>query len=385
MGDEVKRLKTTINKLIVDNTEFTQQISELTGLLQEKDFELNVVKHRLQTLEEITTVIRDCVVKFSNETTLTGLMTVCVDYFMFYYKPSSVTFYVNDSSVAVENNSNDRFSHMFEFKTRDDISVTPEEKIKPLFDVMLKSQQNTKYLSAMDISVLSEKRTKHAVVSKIQYSNKVIGFVVLEFFEDIGLADLNLITTIMEIFASSFSVLTINSILARKYDDAKMKAQFDEKTGIPNSRHFSMDIADIGDKPYCLVSLDVDDFKIVNDNHGHDSGDEVLEFVAQTVHEEMQKLGGKGYREGGDEFLGISFKSLIETEIAVRQMMDKIANKVFVDKDGNTFSITNSVGIYHRTAQEPVEVVKKKADILLYKSKEMGKKCLTTSQEVTIA
>lgn len=385
MQAEIDKLNQTIERLIGDNTALTKQVTQLTNMLEERDFKVNAVTHHLKELREINTVVRDCIMRFSNENDLTGLMGLCTDYLVHYYNPDSVTFYINDNALGMNDNYNEKFSHMFEFKMVEDFKPTKAVTLSYLFNQMLKSQQNIKPLSSIDVAKLEEPRTEFAVIAKVQYSNKTIGFILLEFSKDTGLTDLNLISILVEVFAINFSVLTVNSILAKKYDDALTQSLFDVKTGIPNSRHLMADLNQMGEKTYCIVSMDIDDFKLVNDNHGHDSGDEVLMFVAKTIDSCMISLGGRGYREGGDEFIGLSSSSLTETEREVEKMIETISNHVFTDKQGKTFSITNSVGLYRREDGEDHEIVKKKVDILLYISKEKGKKQVTTNQEVTIS
>ena len=82
----------------------------------------------------------------------------------------------------------------------------------------------------------------------------------------------------------------------------------DELTRLPNRRHIlalaeeEMRLARRRHRPLCLMALDVDHFKRINDRVGHDAGDRVLQRVAQACAQAVQRDGHVG-RVGGEEFL----------------------------------------------------------------------------------
>jgi diguanylate cyclase (GGDEF)-like protein len=76
-------------------------------------------------------------------------------------------------------------------------------------------------------------------------------------------------------------------------------AYHDELTGLPSRRSFNEDA--LGwQEPYTIAAVDIDHFKSFNDNHGHDTGDEVLRMVASRL--ARVTGGGKAFRVGGEEF-----------------------------------------------------------------------------------
>jgi diguanylate cyclase (GGDEF)-like protein len=77
----------------------------------------------------------------------------------------------------------------------------------------------------------------------------------------------------------------------------------DSLTGVSNRRAFdaALDAAAASDEPYALILIDLDDFKRVNDEHGHPAGDEVLRSVAVAAAQVARK-GDCVARVGGDEF-----------------------------------------------------------------------------------
>lgn len=91
--------------------------------------------------------------------------------------------------------------------------------------------------------------------------------------------------------------------------ELELKAFIDGLTGIPNRRQFDQ-IADIEwkranrhGKPLSLIMVDVDYFKLYNDNYGHGAGDYVLQQIAKTMSQEVSRAGELVARYGGEEFV----------------------------------------------------------------------------------
>ncbi|MDQ3744141.1 MAG: diguanylate cyclase, partial [Acidobacteriota bacterium] len=104
----------------------------------------------------------------------------------------------------------------------------------------------------------------------------------------------------------------------KQYLDACQDAAFtDDLTGLANRRRFerqlAREVARTGryGHPFCLLLIDIDHFKEVNDAHGHDAGDEALRLVANAIQSGTRGID-TGARIGGDEFAVI----LPETDLA---------------------------------------------------------------------
>lgn len=84
---------------------------------------------------------------------------------------------------------------------------------------------------------------------------------------------------------------------------SRREARTDELTGLGNRRALSEQVARLveGGAPTCLILVDLDDFKEVNDRHGHPVGDELLRTVAAAL-EQVTPTDGLAARMGGDEF-----------------------------------------------------------------------------------
>jgi diguanylate cyclase (GGDEF)-like protein len=85
-------------------------------------------------------------------------------------------------------------------------------------------------------------------------------------------------------------------------------ANSDFLTGLANRRRFEQSFADafgaagLGGSPFTLILLDLDNFKQINDLHGHDAGDAVLRHVATRIRKAVSERSGFASRLGGDEF-----------------------------------------------------------------------------------
>lgn len=118
--------------------------------------------------------------------------------------------------------------------------------------------------------------------------------------------------------------------------------------------------------------LDLDDFKNINDNFGHDIGDKILQLIVSVV----QDCGERIYRYGGDEFVVLS-------ELNANQLADKLENtkKIFTKDSEKLYKCptTISVGLQQlRTdTKERLFEILRDCDELMYKSKKSGKNVIT--------
>lgn len=85
-------------------------------------------------------------------------------------------------------------------------------------------------------------------------------------------------------------------------DAAEHSARHDALTGLANRRAFEADATELDPtRRHSLIVLDIDRFKAVNDDHGHDVGDQVLATLAARL-ETLVRFHGRAYRWGGEEF-----------------------------------------------------------------------------------
>lgn len=136
----------------------------------------------------------------------------------------------------------------------------------------------------------------------------------------------------------------------------------------------------------CLLMFDVDHFKKINDNYGHDIGDQVLQIIANTARKEMRHHDILA-RFGGEEFIAL----IPETEIAdclmiAERIRQSIANEQLYLKPDVKLKFTVSVGVTKLISPEQnLDELVKQADIALYQAKERGRNCVVRYEESMLA
>ena len=121
-----------------------------------------------------------------------------------------------------------------------------------------------------------------------------------------------------------------------------------------------------------LLFIDIDNFKRINDEHGHQTGDEVLKLVAQKIGKSLRKSDIMG-RYGGEEFIAFlpQVKSKFLTQVAQKMQMAIAAAPL------SNVPVTVSIGAVSKaigkSANEDLEEMIKRADECLYKAKHGGR------------
>src|SRR6266852_666310 len=169
------------------------------------------------------------------------------------------------------------------------------------------------------------------------------------------------------------------SIERKRYQEQlEFHANFDALTGLPN-RNLLHDrlrqsvfaqrfVRSIG-----VVFLDIDHFKFVNDSLGHNTGDKLLQKVAERLTETVRD-GDTVARLGGDEFILILTDQ--PGQEVIYRAMQRIINKVAepIDVDGQELMVTCSAGIsLYPQDGSVVEALLKNADAAMYQAKEKGR------------
>ncbi|MDD5214386.1 MAG: GGDEF domain-containing protein [Methylococcales bacterium] len=129
------------------------------------------------------------------------------------------------------------------------------------------------------------------------------------------------------------------------------------------------------------VMIDIDHFKRINDMHGHDNGDKVLEQLAELLSRQV-RAGDFIFRLGGEEFLII----LADVNLAVVQRVAEkirvvIANNSFKLSDNKTVGITVSIGTAIHDRHPDFNRTLKLADDALYIAKDEGRNRIVAAQQ----
>ena len=123
----------------------------------------------------------------------------------------------------------------------------------------------------------------------------------------------------------------------------------------------------------CLLVLDVDHFKQVNDSFGHLTGDLVLKGMADRIQGAINDNDLLG-RFGGEEFLVLTAEaSLSRARVMAERIRSAIADESFDIGNGNTLEVTISIGLSDGRMGEAPETIIERADRALYAAKNGGR------------
>ena len=126
-------------------------------------------------------------------------------------------------------------------------------------------------------------------------------------------------------------------------------------------------------KPFSLIFFDVDHFKKVNDNYGHDAGDRVLKGISKRVGEILRKPDVFA-RYGGEEFVVILPETTLENSVSVAEKIRGMIEGTVFEYDGQRVPITISLGVTEAdVADQTMADITTRADKLLYRAKAEGR------------
>jgi diguanylate cyclase (GGDEF)-like protein len=165
-------------------------------------------------------------------------------------------------------------------------------------------------------------------------------------------------------------------------DQFKIKSQLDGLTGLANQVAFYRMLAQnmvhcrVDGGGLAVLMIDIDYFKKVNDNYGHQAGDEVLRRVARLLQECIRSIDCAA-RYGGEEFAVCLYKMPLEGALLVAERIRAcVEDYLFVVKD-KELRVTVSIGMasFPLNGDTPESVVAE-ADQVLYAAKRAGRNCV---------
>jgi diguanylate cyclase (GGDEF)-like protein len=158
--------------------------------------------------------------------------------------------------------------------------------------------------------------------------------------------------------------------VATQLEETRFLADHDPLTRLLNRRALLRELAAAVDeeRPLALVFLDVDNFKDVNDGHGHAAGDRVLVHLSSLL-VELVRAGDDAFRVGGDEF-ALLLRGAGEPE--AREVVARIVAAVESNIDPLLRTLTASFGIAPSAGTQEPEELLRIADEAMYEAKRSG-------------
>jgi diguanylate cyclase (GGDEF)-like protein len=172
---------------------------------------------------------------------------------------------------------------------------------------------------------------------------------------------------------------TFAAIRSRRNRHFAQLALCDALTGVGNRRRLDRDLAieaNSGDTPVAVIMVDVDHFKRINDEHGHDAGDQALRAVAEVLRGEV-RTGDVVYRYGGEEFcVLLAHTNTTEAAQVAERIRFAVSRMALAVDEPLTVSIGVALGKGTHVSQTML-----RADEALFKSKDSGRDRVTLAPQ----
>ncbi len=197
--------------------------------------------------------------------------------------------------------------------------------------------------------------SKHAasmVYLPLQVRGRIVGLLTVQSYNRFAYSDRNV--EALRALASFIAIAMDNSLILEEVraanEQIRHMAHHDNLTELPNRRLLSEFLADYlplarrKSEQFAVLYIDLDDFKPINDDFGHGSGDEVLKEVAGRLKSTLRESDTVA-RVGGDEFVAVirDVKSTDSVEKTVRKVLDAVSAPVTVA--GEERRVRASIGI----------------------------------------
>lgn len=163
-------------------------------------------------------------------------------------------------------------------------------------------------------------------------------------------------------------------------NELKSKALTDALTGLGNrnaaGQEFKRRLGELKrhGTPFGLLFADVDGFKIINDTHGHDTGDKALVLVAKTLQSALRGVDTV-CRWGGEEFVVLVPQVEEQIFYSIAERMRRFVEVSPLRLNGESLSITVSVGGAMARPEDTLTSLAARADAMMYAAKRAGRNC----------
>lgn len=136
------------------------------------------------------------------------------------------------------------------------------------------------------------------------------------------------------------------------------------------------EIAKIFKKPFSVIMIDIDDFKELNKQSRHPSGDRVIKYLSEIIKNSVRDVDIKG-RYGGDEFIISPLEVSAVNAITISQKIQENLDLALISEETPFEKFQISAGISGIRAKRTFDEIINKAENALLKSKKLGKNRIT--------
>jgi len=187
----------------------------------------------------------------------------------------------------------------------------------------------------------------------------------------------------LELLELATSTLVFPLLNAQIHQQALTHAHTDTLTKLANRRSLEIYLpsqiasAHRYQRPLSALIIDIDHFKSINDSHGHQFGDVVLQTVAQVL-EKTARTSDRVFRYGGEEFVCILDGTDAQGAQITAERLRKAVASIDLEKEANikNRSLSISLGFAELSSGEEAKTLLQRADIALYQAKRKGRNCV---------
>lgn len=176
------------------------------------------------------------------------------------------------------------------------------------------------------------------------------------------------ISVMVFLFALSFWVMVFYK------NRLERSGEMDPLTQLPNRAYIDYRYQQLKrqDAMISVIMVDIDRFKDINDNYGHNTGDEVLKTISRIMTEEIREQDTVG-RWGGEEFIMLIPTTSEQTALTIAERTRQCLELETFIKIESTFKVTASFGVTHGSSRIPLSELIASADAALYEAKKRGR------------
>jgi diguanylate cyclase (GGDEF)-like protein len=175
-------------------------------------------------------------------------------------------------------------------------------------------------------------------------------------------------------------------ILGNELETARKESEVDPLTRLFNRKAFddylarSVELARAFGQDACLLLIDIDKFKTINDTFGHPEGDAVLRRVSDTMTRIFLRKSDFVARCGGDELAVVLRETSLKESLALGERLLRAIRALPMDREGVRFQLTLSIGAAAlKPGEEPQSWIER-TDRALYRSKRDGRDRITAAE-----
>jgi diguanylate cyclase len=168
-------------------------------------------------------------------------------------------------------------------------------------------------------------------------------------------------------------------ILGTELETARKESEVDPLTGLFNRKAFdeyltrSVELARAFGQATCLLLIDIDRFKTINDTFGHPQGDAVLRRIADTMTRIFLRKSDFVARYGGDEMAVVLRETNLKEAMALGDRLLRAVRALSMDREGVHLQLTLSIGVSSLSMTEEPRAWIERTDRALYQAKRDGR------------